>query len=128
MQEQAKIQQIPIKVYRTPDRLVIAAPMPGSEPEDILVKVNEDSVVIQGDIRGLLKDVKELLIDEWSVGSYYREIQLPNAVDGERANVTYGNGVLIVSLPVSAKTVPATLVLEKTGVARGERIGNVGHA
>lgn len=46
MQEQAKIQQVPIKVYRTPDRLVIAAPMPGSEPEDILVKVTEDSVVI----------------------------------------------------------------------------------
>ena len=48
--------------------------MPGSEPEDILVKVTETSVVIQGDIRGLLKDAKELLTDEWSVGSYYREI------------------------------------------------------
>ncbi len=40
MQEQAKIQHIPIKMYRSPERLVIAAPMPGSEPEDILVKVN----------------------------------------------------------------------------------------
>ncbi len=128
MQEQAKIQQVPIKVYRTPDRLVIAAPMPGSEPEDILVKVTEDSVVIQGDIRALLKDVKELLIDEWSVGSYYREIQLPDPVDGEHANVTYGNGVLVVNLPVSEKTVPATLVLERTGIAHGERVGNAGHA
>ncbi|MBV9257847.1 MAG: Hsp20/alpha crystallin family protein [Ktedonobacteraceae bacterium] len=128
MQEQAKIQHIPIKVYRTAERLVIAAPMPGSEPEDILVKVSENSVVMQGDIRALLKDVKELLIDEWSVGSYYREVQLPNPVDGEHANVTYGNGVLIVNLPISEKTVPATLVLEKTGVAHGERVGNAGHA
>jgi HSP20 family protein len=128
MQEQAKIQHIPIKVYRTPDRLVIAAPMPGSEPEDILVKVTEDSVVVQGDIRGLLKDIKELLIDEWSVGSYYREIRLPNPVDGQRANVTYGNGVLVVNLPVSEKTVPATLILERTGIARGERVGNSGRA
>ncbi len=128
MQEQAKIQHIPIKVYRTPDRLVIAAPMPGSEPEDILVKVTGDSVVVQGDIRALLKDVKELLVDEWSVGSYYREIPLPNSVDGEHANVTYGNGVLVVNLPISEKTIPATLVLEKTGIARGERVGNSGHA
>jgi HSP20 family protein len=126
MQEQAKIQHIPIKMYRTPDRVVIAAPMPGSEPEDILVKVTESSVVMQGDIRGLLKDVKELLTDEWSVGSYYREVQLPNPVDGEHANVTYGNGVLVVNLPVSDVTVPATLVMDKTGIARGERIGNTG--
>ncbi len=83
---------------------------------------------MQGDIRGLLKDVKELLTDEWSVGSYYREIQLPNPVDGEHANVTYGNGVLVVNLPISEKTVTATLVLEKTGSARGERVGNAGHA
>jgi HSP20 family protein len=127
MQEQAKIQHIPIKMYRSPERLVIAAPMPGSEPEDILVKVTENSVVMQGDIRGLLKDVKELLTDEWSVGSYYREVPLPNPVDGEHANVTYGNGVLVVNLPISEKTVTATLVLERTGVARGERVGNSGH-
>jgi HSP20 family protein len=127
MQEQAKIQHIPIKMYRSPERLVIAVPMPGSEPEDILVKVTENSVVMQGDIRGLLKDVKELLTDEWSVGSYYREVQLPNPVDGEHANVTYGNGVLVVNLPISEKTVTATLVLEKTGAARGERVGNSGH-
>ncbi len=127
MQEQAKIQHIPIKMYRTPDRLVIAAPMPGLEPEDILVKVTESSVVIQGDIRGLLKDIKELLTDEWSVGSYYREVQLPNPVDGEHTNVTYGNGVLVVNLPISERTVTATLVLEKTGIAHGERVGNSGH-
>jgi len=119
VQEQAKIQHIPIKMYRTSDRLVIATPMPGSQPEDILVKVTENSVIVQGGIRALLKDIKELLIDEWSVGSYYREIPLPNSVDGEHANVTYGNGVVVVSLPRCEKTVPATLVMEKTGIAHG---------
>ncbi|SRR6266516_6086409 len=127
MQEQAKIQHIPIKVYRAPERLVIAAPMPGIEPENILVKVTENSVVIQGEIRGLLKDIKELLIDEWSVGVYYREVLLPNAVDGEHATVTYGNGVLVVNFPVSDKMVPATLTLDKIGTARGERVGYVDH-
>ncbi len=127
MQEQAKIQHIPIKVYRAPERLVIAAPMPGIEPENILVKVTENSVVIQGEIRGLLKDIKELLIDEWSVGVYYREVLLPNAVDGEHATVTYGNGVLVVNLPMSDKMVPATLTLDKIGTARGERVGYVDH-
>src|SRR5947209_20159241 len=102
MQEEAKIQQIPVKMYRTSDRLMVAAPMPGMEPEDILVEITGDGhLILHGALRALLKDVKELLIDEWSVGDYHREMALPDAVDGEHANVTYGNGVLVVALPIS---------------------------
>ena len=127
MQEKEKIQWIPIKVYRTVDRLMVAAPMPGMQPEDILVQVSEDGrLILQGELRGLLKDVKELLLDEWSVGSYYREITLPNIVDGEQTNVTYANGVLVVAMVVSDVTRPATLTLEKVGPAHGERVGNIG--
>src|SRR2546428_1471854 len=128
MQEKENIQQVPIKVYRTADRLMVAAPMPGMQPEDILVQVSEDGrLILQGELRGLLKDVKELLLDEWSVGSYYREITLPNAVDAEQANVTYGNGVLVVALPISDHTRAARLTLDTVGPAHGERAGNAGH-
>ncbi len=129
MQEQEKMQSMPIKMYRTTDRLMVATPMPGLEPEDIVVEVRQDGrLMIHGDLRGMLKDVKELLVDEWSVGHYHRELELPNAVDGEHANVNYGNGVLVVTLPISNHVTPALLTLAKTGVARGERVGNVGHA
>jgi HSP20 family protein len=128
MQEEAKLQLIPIKVYRTSDRLMVAAPMPGLEPGDIVVEVTSDNhLILNGEVRGLLKDVKELLVDEWSVGAYYRELTLPDAVDGERANVNYGNGVLVVAFPLSQRTVPAHLTLDITGPARGERAGNAGH-
>ncbi len=128
MREQEKMQQILVKVYRTADRLMVAAPMPGMEPEDIVVEIKPDGrLLIHGELRGMLKDVKELLVDEWSAGHYHRELQLPNAVDGEHANVNYGNGVLVVTLPIGQQNTPALLTLAKTGAARGERVGNVGH-
>lgn len=128
MQEHAKLQQIPVKVYRSADRLMVAAPMPGLQPEDILVQVTENGhLVIQGDLRGLLKDIKELLLDEWSVGGYYRELPLPDAVDGTLANVSYGNGVLVVALPISERTRPASLTLDTVGPSRGEHMGKSGH-
>lgn len=128
MQEQEKMQSAPVKVYRTADRLMVAAPMPGMEPEDIVVEIKPDGcLLMHGELRGMLKDVKELLVDEWSVGHYHRELQLPNAVDGEHANVNYGNGVLVVTLPICQQTTPAVLTLAKVGAARGERVGNVGH-
>jgi len=39
MQEQVKRQHIPVKVYRTDERMMIAAPMAGLQPENILVEV-----------------------------------------------------------------------------------------
>ena len=107
---------------------MIAAPMPGLEPEDINVRVDANGhLIIDGIIRGLLKDVKELLIDEWSVGSYHRELDLPNPVDAVHANITYGNGVLVVAFPISEQTTPASVTLQKTGTEHGEYVGHTGH-
>lgn len=128
MREQMKHQHIPVKMYRTTERIMIAAPMPGMEPIDIVVEVTPQSrLILHGDRRALLKEVKELLVDEWSVGVYHRELDLPEAVDAEQANVTYGNGVLLVSLPVSTRTVAARVTLERITPTHGEHKGHTGH-
>ncbi len=127
MQEHAQAQRVPVKVYSTTDRLMVAAPMAGLEPEDITVEVSDDGrLILNGQLRGLLKDVKETLISEWNVGGYHRELDLPVGVDGERANVTYENGVLVVMLPISEHTRAAQLTLTTVGHARGQRVGSTG--
>jgi HSP20 family protein len=127
MHEQLKLQEVPVKVYKTDDRLMVVAPMPGLEPENIVIEVTENGhLILNGDVRGILKDVKELLLDEWSVGFYRRDLELPAPVDGESANVTYGNGVVTVALPISDHTVPSQLTLERKAPTHGERKGNVG--
>lgn len=119
---------IPVKIYRTPDHLTVAAPMPGLQPEDIAVRITSSGwLQLRGDLRGDLKDVKEVLLNEWSVGGYYRELELPSVVNGALANVTYNNGVLVVAMPISSEIQPAELMLERTGQARGERVGHSGH-
>jgi HSP20 family protein len=130
MQEQVKQQHIPVKVYRTDDRVMIATPMAGLEPENMPVEVTHDGrLILHGDQRALLKEVKELLLDEWSVGVYHRELALPVPVNAVCANVTYGNGngVLMVALPISDQTSPARLTLERVTPTHGEHRGNAGH-
>ncbi len=127
MAERVEVQQIPVKMYRTPDRLTVAAPMPGLGPEDITVEVTQDGyLVLNGRLRGALRGDKELLVDEWSIGPYHRNVRLPVAVDGVEATITYGNGVLVVALPVATATRPAMVTLERIGPARGE--GRAGSA
>jgi HSP20 family protein len=115
-------------MYESNDRLTVAAPMPGLAPQDITIEVTPgNQLVLHGSGRGLLKDEKAVLRDEWNPGPYCRELDLPSPVDGSMANVTYRNGILVVVLPLAAATYPAHLALEAVGPDHGERAGNAGH-
>jgi HSP20 family protein len=118
---------VPVKMYQAGERLTIAAPMPGLEPVDVLVRVTaEGSLELYGKRRGPRQDQMDLLLDEWSVGPYARTLPLPYPVDGTRADVTYGNGVLVVALPRAAQTLAAELTLETVALARGQYVGSHG--
>jgi len=126
-EQNTESQEIPANVYRSEERVTISAPMPGLEPDNIVVQVSEGPMVtLHADLRGALKGDKEIILDEWTPGPYHREIQLPTNVDGGRANVTYNNGVLVVSLPVADRTTSADLSLNEVSPTQGERVGNRG--
>ncbi|HEX8996082.1 MAG TPA: Hsp20/alpha crystallin family protein [Ktedonobacterales bacterium] len=121
------LHSVPVKIYRTPLRIMAAIPMPGLEPEDISIEVTSSpSLVVRGRLRGELKGLKDELLNEWSAGNVEREITLPGPVDGELANVTYGNGVLVVALPSAHKTRTAHLTLTALTATRGVHAGNMG--
>ena len=121
-------QSIPMNLYRTSSRLIVAALMPGIEPENIQVAVTADGrFIMDGTLRGELKGIKEELLTEWSAGNYHREISLPNSVDAPLANITYGNGVVVIAFPLAAQTRPAQLRVEALSPTHGERAGNAGH-
>lgn len=120
-------QVVPIKMYATPERVTIAAPMPGMEPEDIVVTVTpHGTVVLESRRRGVLKGAKMLMVNEWSAGPYVRVVPLPCPVDGSLANVTYGNGVLVVVLPVAPVLRPCRLTLDAITPTHGERANSAG--
>lgn len=122
-------QRLPVRVNTTDNHVVVAAPMPGLEPGDISVSIEEDNVKIRGEERGPRQHEREMVLAEWTIGPYEREVELPHPVDGSFANATYDNGVLVVSMPKVAqgrRTVPAEFGLERVGEARGERVGHAG--
>src|SRR5579864_5794435 len=151
-------QSVPINLYRTPDRVVIPAPMPGLQPEDLRVEVtSRGRLLLQGRHHGQLRqeyfdvwavdmrygpgttdrdpyeplvhweESKNVLVHEWRTEGYYREVDPPAAVDGTSAMVTYGNGVLVVALPITDELRPAFISLDPVGWGRGQRVGSTGH-
>ena len=130
MQEQVESQPIPVNMYSINGRLMVSTPMLGLEPENITIEVTGDGHLrLQGELRGMLKehDGKERFLDEWHIGAYAREVMLPVPVNAVCANASYGNGVLVLAFPLSDRTAPARLALERVAPAHGQHKGNAGH-
>ena len=118
---------IPVNLFENNRELMVVAPMPGVAPEDITLDVTHDGrLVLRAAQHGEGQERIEYLVREWSYGPYERTIDLPYAVDALRANVSYGNGVLAVTLPRAEHTMPNTIRLERTGHTRGVSAGHSG--
>jgi len=118
---------VPVNVFENDRELVVVAPMPGVAAEDISVDVLDDGrLIVRARMHGEGQERRQYLLHEWTYGPFERSVQLPVPVDGMRANLTYGNGVLTVALPKADVTAPAELAVAPTGHARGMTGGHAG--
>jgi HSP20 family protein len=125
-----QMNSLPVRIYQSENQFALAAPIAGLEPGDITVTIEDKRVMIQGKQRGPRQDDLDLLKAEWSIGPYHREVVLPQNVNGPLANATYGNGVLVITLPklkTGQKAERVEFGLEAINPTRGERVGHSGH-
>lgn len=120
---------IPLNMFENDRELILVTPMPGVAAEDISVDVRDDgTLTIRASQHGAGQERISYLLREWSYGPFERTISLPCPVDAERANLSYGNGVLTMSLPKAASIAPAMLAVASTGHARGVTSGHAGRS
>jgi HSP20 family protein len=119
---------IPVNMFDNNRELMVVAPMPGVGPEDISIEVTDDGrLTLRAEMHGEGQERINYLTREWSYGPYERTIELPFAVDAMRANLTYGNGVLSITMPKAAATSGGRLLVQRTGHARGVAAGHRGN-
>jgi HSP20 family protein len=91
---------IPVDLYETDDAVVAKAALPGVDPEDVEISVNDDLLTIKGETKHKEKEEREhFLRRELSYGAFGRTLPLPASVDAEKATAEYEGGVLTITLP-----------------------------
>jgi HSP20 family protein len=124
---QPPAQSIPLQIHQNDRYIILAAPMPGLEPQDISVVIAGDRVTISGSYRGSRQEKEDVLLAEWTMGPYAREIILPQSVNGQLTNATYGNGVLVLAMPKAPEeNGHAEFQIEVVQGTLGQRIGHTG--
>ena len=86
-------QHIPLNVYETTEAVVIVAPMPGIQADDVGVAVEDGTLRLAARLRTAAP--KDYLLHEWDYGAYEREYELPPGFDGP-VSASLGNGQLAV--------------------------------
>ncbi len=96
---------IPLDVVEENDSVTVYATLPGVNPDDIDVTVEDDVLTIKAHTK-VENERKDggYMVRERRTGSFHRSLRLPDAVDAGKAEPRYENGVLTVTLPkVEAK-------------------------
>ncbi len=90
-----------VEVREKDNNLVVCADLPGIEPNDVKVEVENDMLVIQGERKREQHEEHEgWRHSERSYGSFYRTIALPEGAKTENAKADFHNGVLEITVPI----------------------------
>lgn len=102
-----------IDIYETEGSLVVEAEVPGVDPKDISVTLDDDVLSVSGE-RKLEKEVKEENYHrvERAYGSFQRSIRLPSDLNADKVNASFDNGVLKVTVEKVPPKKPKSIAVE----------------
>lgn len=89
-----------IDLYETDDSLVFKIDLPGINPDEVLIKVFDDIVVIEG-VRSERHDTRRFkyICMERTFEAFRRMIRIPVPVNSTAGKASYNDGVITLSFP-----------------------------
>jgi HSP20 family protein len=90
-----------LEVNATDNEVRISAELPGLDPKDVEILVEGDVLTIRGEKKSETED-KDRRFSERYYGRFERSLRLPFAVEDDKAEASFKNGVLTLTLPKPA--------------------------
>jgi HSP20 family protein len=120
---------LPLDVYATPDEVVILAAVPGMDPKDLEVSIDQNVVTLAGSVPTATeseqgKNANWYLHELWH-GQFRRSITLPFEVEAGKAEATFENGVVRITLPKAERAKPHKIAI-KSGSGRQQEAISAG--
>ena len=110
---------ISLDVVSQGDDIIVKASMPGVEPDDIDVSIEDNVLILRAERKSEFTDEKATyLVQERHAGSFYRALSLPESVDTNKIKSVYENGVLTISLPRAEEKKKKQIKVQVSGGAK----------
>ncbi|MCK9519074.1 MAG: Hsp20/alpha crystallin family protein [Dehalococcoidia bacterium] len=111
-----------LDVYETGNEYIVKAQLPGVDPKDVDITVDDDILTIKGEFEQK-DDVTEgqFVRRELRYGSFQRSLRLPPSVEAEKANAQFEHGMLKLTLPKKPEARARSLKITPQGVLEGQK-------
>ena len=86
-------QCVPVNMYETTGALVVVAPLPAVQADDVTVELRPGSLRFWAHLRSAAP--RDYLLQEWDYGGYERELELPDGY-GSSVEASLTNGQLAI--------------------------------
>lgn len=107
---------LPVDVVETKDALKLKASLPGIEPQDVKVEVNDNVLTISGERRHEAQTEEGgYQWIEQQYGMFSRSVTLPRYSDAEKIEARYNHGVLELTVPKKEGAKPRRIELQTGG-------------
>jgi HSP20 family protein len=105
-----------VDIFETDQDLVLKAELPGVDPKDVEVRVENNTLYLKGQ-RKFENEVKEENYHriERSYGSFTRTFALPGTIDAERVAAEFKGGLLTLTMPKREEAKPKTIKIQVAG-------------
>ncbi len=98
---------MPADAYRNGDEFVIAFDLPGVDRDAIDIDVERNVLTVRAERRPVnLGDQAVVQLSERPLGVFSRQMFLGDALDTERIDASYDNGVLVLRIPIAERAKP----------------------
>ncbi len=103
-----------VDMYEDKGNLIVETQLAGIDPEKVSIAIENDILTIKGESekKSEVED-KDYYRKEIRRGSFFRTIQLPSHVDGDKASAVSESGILKISIPKKEESQPKTIKIEK---------------
>ena len=114
--------ELPLDISQTEDSIGIKASVPGVKPEDVEVTIEGNTLTLRGESKAEEESKDEnVLLRERRYGSFCRSVALPMGLDTDKAEASYENGVLTLSIPKREETKPKSIKVKVAKAIKGEK-------
>jgi HSP20 family protein len=101
--------RIPMDVESREDAFVISAMVPGIKAEDVDIQIEGEILTIEGEIKFEEDEKANWLMRERPRGRFSRRIELPAGLEAEKAQASFADGILTLTIPKAPEARPRTI-------------------
>jgi HSP20 family protein len=104
-----------VDIFEEPDAIRLVAEVPGVNPEDVKISVEDNLLTIKGTKEQVAEEKAERVHRyERTYGAFERTFRLSASIDPNKIKATYNFGVLTITLPKAETAKPHLIKVEVT--------------